>query len=142
MWKNDNNYFININFSSDNMSAVLTDGESNLADYSFSVPRNNFTKFITMLRILVDSAESIASKKGLVVKNLIINISAQYVLNNGRIGKCDMIPVLNNVNFEDFFSRYAGKIKYADVLFFGKNQSNKLRVNSLRVLRRLNLKSI
>ncbi|MCX6800183.1 MAG: hypothetical protein NT091_03485 [Candidatus Falkowbacteria bacterium] len=112
MWKNNNNYLININISEDKIMATLTDGESDIADFSLATPKDNFKKFITMLRALVGSLESIAEEKGIEITKLIFHISSAFELVKAGMVKCKSIPVLNNINLEDYLVEYKGKVSY------------------------------
>ena len=112
MWKSNNNFVLNINISENNIIAVLTNGESQMADFSFVTPRNDFRKFITILKALVRASEDVARDKGVVIKELLFNIFADHKIIDERIINCKRLPVLNKVNLSDFLVEYRGKMLF------------------------------
>ena len=102
MWKNSKNCKIIVDLNSENMSTFLRYGKKNIASYSFITPNNNFKKFIIYLRTLISSIETYASDNGITLSTVLFNIKENYQINNGKITSCSRLPVLNNVNIEDF----------------------------------------
>lgn len=112
MSRNNNNYVVNVNIGDNNMTAILTDGENQLADFSFNTPKNDFRKFITILKALVRASEDVAEEKGVAIRELLFNIFADYRVVDERIVNCEKLPVLNKVNLSDFLVEYKGRIAF------------------------------
>ncbi|MBL7058216.1 hypothetical protein ISS03_02660 [Patescibacteria group bacterium] len=139
MWKNSNNYTVNINIGRPSIRVILTNSETQLADFSLPTLKNDFRAFIAILKALMSSVDSVAQEKGIKVSKLYISIAVKYKMIKGKIVDCSEIPALNNINLSDYLGANKYNIEYN---YNNEQASDNLRVKSMRAIRRLNLKSI
>jgi len=90
-------YTIGIDIGGTKMSAALFDGKRVIADYKLATPKEDLNKFTVMLSALIEPLRDRAQKDKIKIKGIGIGIPGIVDVVEGKIIKCNNIPLLNGI---------------------------------------------
>ncbi len=88
-------YTIGIDIGGTKMLAVLFDGQTVLADYSLSTPKDNLNKFLTMIKALVEPLLNKAKEDKIKVSGIGLGLAGFFNYETGKIIKSPNLPFLD-----------------------------------------------